>query len=884
MKHIINRYLSFIINTSHYALKVLVLILLIFSVGSVVSFLNRQRYLEIHRSKITLTNISHDSGNSYVANIGRSDLSAEYQVSSGLLVENGIIQKGLRNADINYVRQVGKGSSLFWKDKIYFASSDNKDPRIDGKLYEISYPVIIRYYIAYPVYLITVLLLLHVSIVMLFKPAPVIAVKSALWQYITFNERIITRCVNILLVVSFVLSSLIYLNQNGILVFHTNMIPLTNVTSELGYAFYSDVRSHNIKWDNGVVSLVYVLENGKPLTGPSNAQHSQIRETGQGAFSYWAGYLYFSSSDNTSPILNGRSYHLVYPVTLDSRMAYLLYAVTCVVFVVYCFLCILLKGSTIIQHIRDLLIKRQFSLSIVIIVIAYVIPRSAWFVDYQVPLLAYDTPSYFAIIEQYLSGAVPLFHSRTIGYPAFLLLLLSLSKSLISVVVVQSVITLLSSIVLLVVIRLAFPSFTLLSAFAIASHVAQPMLVELDFYLLTESIYSSVLLQIIAMIIMIVKKKIGGIGSILLSINIALAILIRPSSMYLTAIYMFMLLFMLKNKYAAKYIWSLLLPFPLIIGLYLAYNNYTLGKYSISFLGNGTLFAVTSYIWEPSSSLPPEINKNIISRFKGEISQNDKEIIEHTWDFDLFYKAVVPHIDRAFYGRGASYLRAALQDYAANRNLADQQVDSLMGKIAVHAIKSHPDIYLKFFLMNLLAYVDDRASWSVNLYNDMSWVLGIMYIDGLVDDDKIKSVIKIDSPNNNVIINKKYNSLVVKPTKLVVLNSIFTKLLSAIYDRNIWTYMYICAYICSLILLIRSRGSNPDIFILFVVSSILFISAVMYAAVTTITDRYPSPTRFIEVFSVLYFVHIFVDMPWFKMPSVQRVKSKLMRIASSNNN
>jgi hypothetical protein len=52
---------------------------------------------------------------------------------------------------------------------------------------------------------------------------------------------------------------------------------------------------------------VTILENGRAL-GPAHSQHSFIRERGDGAFSQWGERLYFSSSDNSDPRSNGRTY------------------------------------------------------------------------------------------------------------------------------------------------------------------------------------------------------------------------------------------------------------------------------------------------------------------------------------------------------------------------------------------------------------------------------------------------------------------------------------------------------------------------------------------------------------------------------------------------
>ena len=61
--------------------------------------------------------------------------------------------------------------------------------------------------------------------------------------------------------------------------------------------------------------LLTLLEDGKPL-GPANATHSRIRSYGSGLYSHWENTLYFSTSDNSSPLSNSRAYHVV--VELDA--------------------------------------------------------------------------------------------------------------------------------------------------------------------------------------------------------------------------------------------------------------------------------------------------------------------------------------------------------------------------------------------------------------------------------------------------------------------------------------------------------------------------------------------------------------------------------------
>ncbi len=59
-------------------------------------------------------------------------------------------------------------------------------------------------------------------------------------------------------------------------------------------------------------SRLQVLEDGVPL-GPAHALHSAIADEGEGRYSHWDGTLLFSSSDNSDPRHNGRAYHLFVP-------------------------------------------------------------------------------------------------------------------------------------------------------------------------------------------------------------------------------------------------------------------------------------------------------------------------------------------------------------------------------------------------------------------------------------------------------------------------------------------------------------------------------------------------------------------------------------------
>jgi hypothetical protein len=81
---------------------------------------------------------------------------------------------------------------------------------------------------------------------------------------------------------------------------------LTDFAPESGHCYLAKVPPRILS-DYESASRIQVYENGVPLAQP-HADHTTIRQRGHGAFSHWAGAIYFSTSDNSDPRSNGRTY------------------------------------------------------------------------------------------------------------------------------------------------------------------------------------------------------------------------------------------------------------------------------------------------------------------------------------------------------------------------------------------------------------------------------------------------------------------------------------------------------------------------------------------------------------------------------------------------
>ncbi|RZL51224.1 MAG: pectate lyase [Pedobacter sp.] len=89
----------------------------------------------------------------------------------------------------------------------------------------------------------------------------------------------------------------------------TTSLVLTGIKSDGGYA-YKLSNALSTSGDSNSqpkLSTLRLFENGIELN-PAHSLHQDIRDLGKGRFSHWGNTLYFSASDNTNPLTNGRKY------------------------------------------------------------------------------------------------------------------------------------------------------------------------------------------------------------------------------------------------------------------------------------------------------------------------------------------------------------------------------------------------------------------------------------------------------------------------------------------------------------------------------------------------------------------------------------------------
>ncbi|TKC03692.1 pectate lyase [Pedobacter frigoris] len=86
-------------------------------------------------------------------------------------------------------------------------------------------------------------------------------------------------------------------------------LTVTKAAKDEGFSYkvYADLGTSSDTQSQPTASTVKIFENGVEI-GPAHSLHSDIRTLGKGRFSHWSGSLYFSTSDNSDPRTNGRTY------------------------------------------------------------------------------------------------------------------------------------------------------------------------------------------------------------------------------------------------------------------------------------------------------------------------------------------------------------------------------------------------------------------------------------------------------------------------------------------------------------------------------------------------------------------------------------------------
>jgi hypothetical protein len=259
---------------------------------------------KIYAGPYSISNIEHVGAFGYTAYVGRESWSSHQVSSAAEVLENGQPLKGMSTYKHEEISRLGRGRYSFWQGNVYFSSSDNTDPRSNGRKYEIRNQITVSNTVLITASLICIFILIFSLIISLFRRL------SAL------TKRIITiiQVIILLTTISIVFTSYLFYKsrlfpEKPEILWNTER--LIGIQAETGKA-YIILRKPAEERTEQTFSVGKLIENGISI-GLGNSSHETIRQCGGGTYSVWKNTLLFSTPDGSDPRTNGRQYDLKTP-------------------------------------------------------------------------------------------------------------------------------------------------------------------------------------------------------------------------------------------------------------------------------------------------------------------------------------------------------------------------------------------------------------------------------------------------------------------------------------------------------------------------------------------------------------------------------------------
>lgn len=560
--------------------------------------------------------------------------------------------------------------------------------------------------------------------------------------------------------------------------------------------------------------------------------------------------VYFNTLDNSDPASNGNRYTLRYPVIpplyVDKLLFLLAYTSSLIFIIRYRF------------TIKEFIDSPPLYVPIILWTVVFILNRMWLIVDFPIAGIHPDSTSYFKVSQSIGSGTWPQFHIRSFGYPMLLKMVFTISDRVMSLVIVQNIISYLAGVTVITASYYWRRILGVMAAIAMIAFYCGVTPMESDSAMLSESLYTSFIVLSFGFLLYSFSKNGSAFSFASGSFFMAATLLTRPGGIFLVVSFLMVALYMLWNQYSKILIASYLAPFLLMVLSICAYNYMTVRVFSVTAWGEANLAVATFTFWEKDESYPADINSSI-DRIKEVINDRFKVVgidptrMNETWNHDYLSSVFV----QGFNGKARDMSMAI-----SGRNY-DSASRQWIRKISIDSIKKHPDIYFKFVVTMLRNYytMPNEVHFSSYLYNRIK----LIYIDNHFSVKRgIDLMVKMgkefsdSTPPKTVIINNSTDHnrsisdrvvLVDTPSSLVYNATYHIKLL--FFTTQMWVVGFIIVMFVSFFKLVASKFRDNVAFVLFLmaisnVGASLIISLVEYSQ-----PRYSYPMEWTYYFSVL---------------------------------
>ena len=305
------------------------------------------------------------------------------------------------------------------------------------------------------------------------------------------------------------------------------------------------------------------------------------------------------------------------------------------------------------------------------------------------------------------------------------------------------------------------------------------------------------------------------------------------------------------------------------------------GFFGITASGEENLVAATSFFWTDRSDYPEGL-KQVIEKSRANVSADDKDLFQKSWDFEKLFPAYQRYYNDNLYQLLNPYFHLFKPDQRGLIPMSDPQfleVKKLKGRLSWDAIEDFPTQYLKFVATQLYGYYWINAAQKNGDFYDYPLLecYKQLFVDHFAflpfkDFERRQMLREFADPaplSSYTFSEDKKVELV--PTRSLSWHRAFKARVVGIIGSRVWIVLFGVLIGIGTVLFIVRRGRDASSF-LFVILGLMSVGqALIVCLVETALVRYSIPMDFIvylaPALTPLFFLHNFPNS------GAQRIRS-----------
>lgn len=616
-----------------------------------------------------------------------------------------------------------------------------------------------------------------------------------------------------------------------------------------GHAFSVDLPRRSQPEPNE--SAERIFENGRRLPYPNMSGWGPVVKEGLGRYRINGDRLYLSTTDNSDPRSNGRSYTVERPWPIHLRIYQLLWIIA--------LFATALIGVPRLPKIARAIARPRLA-AVAAVFAALLIANRAWyFLDFPMPAIHPDSGGYFSAAEQIGNGTWPNFGNRPPVYPLFLKAVFSVVDTANAVVIAQTALSIGAGFALVFAAYCWVPFLGLLAAGVVAMFLSGFTTIEHDTAMLSESLYTSFLAFGFAAMLLGIRYA-GKTWLACASAALALAILTRPAGIFLEVSYAIIGVWLLVNRFPRRAVAAFLIPFPIILLAMCTYNWKVVGVFATTTWGEANLAGATLLTWQTDPGYPPEINASIekiqsVIQKRYVATQKDPTLLDTSWDVEALRPLLLDGFNWEALGIavniGGNYETAARP---------------WIRRVSFDAIRKRPDVYAKFVYTMMYFYFSPTEDYDFRAYlQNRAW---LFYVERGFTPPKADAFMtrlgkeyssaNTIAPPSVVITNADpaatmdlQDRVIILPTSAWRIYDVTHRARARIYDTWFWPIGTLVALLASSVVLVRHRLRHHGAFVVFILAISVLGASLVVSLVEYSQPRYSYPMEWAHGLSVV---------------------------------